>query len=806
MHWVWVITISAPEDKLQAIASLEFPHTLQQLEHYLGVTGWLRKYVSRYAQKSEPLQARKTLLSKTGPNAGNGRKAFAKIIRLTLPSTEELNAYESIQEAFKNPGILVHFSPERILFIDIDAAKGEKGFGAMIYHVNGELNYLGSKTDKKTPPPRTLVEPIMFLSRLLNIHEQRYWPTELEVACLIWVLRKVRHLVEASKHPTVIWTDHAATIGIVNQRSLSTTATDRLNLRLIQAAQYAQRFRLELHHKPGKLNTVPDALSRLPSKTFPAPNEPILDTFLTQYDGTPIGDAAYSYTALLIEMSDGFKTSLKEGYQEDSRWKEVINDIENNNRKKEEATVLPYELGNDGLLYSVNLDGSRRLCIPTSVVPSVFKMAHDDNGHNGFEKCMQRLHGLAIHKASRLLRKYIEGCPECARNTSPRHKPYGSMQPILTPPIPFYAISIDFIMALLLSPELCDCIMTIVCKFAKRITFIAGKTTLTAEEWATLLIDRLLIGDWGIPVVIFSDRDPKFLSDVWTYIFKRLHVQLLYTTAYHAQTNGAIERMNQTAEIFLRYAIASLPNVRLWPTVLPQMQAVMNSTTSATTGKTPHELAYGMKLNSPMELLKDNPASKRQDFTLRIDAEEAIKLAQLTMKRHYDRRHRPISFKVGDKVKVRLHKGYSIALPVSKKYGPQFAGPYKVLERIGRLAYRLELPEHWKVHPVISVAHLEPAKDDAFNRPQPDHPEPIYVDGDTENMKSFEVEAVLNKRERRRGRKVITEYLIRWVGYGPDYDVWYPLSALNDCKELVEEYEDFHRGNTLVRQDCTPHR
>ena len=106
---------------------------------------------------------------------------------------------------------------------------------------------------------------------------------------------------------------------------------------------------------------------------------------------------------------------------------------------------------------------------------------------------------------------------------------------------------------------------------------------------------------------------------------------------------------------------------------------------------------------------------------------------------------------------------------------------------------------------MISVAHLEPAKDDAFNRPQPDHPEPIYVDGDTENMKSFEVEAVLNKRERRRGRKVITEYLIRWVGYGPDYDVWYPLSALNDCKELVEEYEDFHRGNTLVRQDCTPH-
>jgi hypothetical protein len=134
------------------------------LEHYLGVTGWLRKYVSRYAQVS-PLQARKTLLLKAGPNAGRARKAFAKIIRPTLPSTEELNSYESIQEAFKDPGILVHFFPERILFIDIDTTKGEKGFEAMIYHV---------KMNKKTPPPRTLVEPIMFLSKLLNLHERRY--------------------------------------------------------------------------------------------------------------------------------------------------------------------------------------------------------------------------------------------------------------------------------------------------------------------------------------------------------------------------------------------------------------------------------------------------------------------------------------------------------------------------------------------------------------------------------------------------------------------------------------------------------
>ncbi len=146
------------------------------------------------------------------------------------PTARELASFKTIQDLLSCPSYLVHPNPERQIFIDLDASK-EFGFGAMIYHLKGNLatgDYLARKA----------VEPILFLSRLLNPAETRYWPTELELAGIVWVLRKIRHMIESSKHPTLIFTDHGAALGIAKQTSLSTSSTDKLNLRLIRASEY----------------------------------------------------------------------------------------------------------------------------------------------------------------------------------------------------------------------------------------------------------------------------------------------------------------------------------------------------------------------------------------------------------------------------------------------------------------------------------------------------------------------------------------------------------------------------------------
>lgn len=210
-----------------------------------------------------------------------------------------------------------------------------------------------------------------------------------------------------------------------------------------------------------------------------------------------------------------------------------------------------------------------------------------------------------------------------------------------------------------------------------------------------------------------------------------------------------------------------------WPEVLPRIQSLLNNTSSSTTGKTPNEIAYGFSPRRPLDLILaiDVPNAS----VARTDAADAISFALLNQKEHYDRKHQPLFMKVGDWAMLRLHKGYSIpsSAGVTKKLTQQYVGPFRIKERVGRLAYKLKIPDDWRVHPVFSVAQLEPApkpSDDPFRRLHPHHPSAVFVDGDTDNLKSFEINRLLNKRTIKRGNGLTVEYLVCWTGYGPEWD------------------------------------
>lgn len=428
-------------------------------------------------------------------------------------------------------------------------------------------------------------------------------------------------------------------------------------------------------------------------------------------------------------------------------------------------------------------------------------MIHDDLGHPEYHRSHERLtQGLYIHRLSTKLHEYLRHCPTCQLHQTPRHKPYGSLQPIITPPSPFYTITIDFILALPESSEGLNCALSVTDKFSKRIIFVPGKDTWKAKEWAKGLIQQLDVAGWGLPKIILSDRDPKFLSNLWKELFKALNVELIYSTVYHPQTDGASERTNQTAEIALQFYLAGMANNSEWPTVLPQLQTVLNNSTSATTGKSLNEVIYGLRLREPVDLAATNNQTPITDEALtttrnaaRADVKDAIAFAAMAMKQQYALQHQQRSFKVGNKVNLRLHRGYTLPAVKNKKLQQQFVGPLTVKRQIGRLAYEIDIPSNWKIHHVISIAHLEPATtqdDDPYHRARPDHPDAVYVEGDTENSKSYEIEALLGKRTGRKHGKQQTQYLVRWKSYGPEYDEWYGKEELENAKELVEKYEE----------------
>lgn len=335
--------------------------------------------------------------------------------------------------------------------------------------------------------------------------------------------------------------------------------------------------------------------------------------------------------------------------------------------------------------------------------------------------------------------------------------------------------------------------MSIADKFSKRITLISGKDTHTAQDWALLLVEHLMVADWGMPKAIISDRDSKFLSELWKAVFARLNVKLLTSTSYHPQTDGPLERMNQIVEIALRYYLAILPSSEEWPRVLPYLQFCLNNSRTSS-GRSANEILCRFRLKEPLDLLL--PVSQEPGRTLdhpynlaRVDAADAIALGVMEAKRYYDGTHQAMFLAPGEKAYIWLHQGYTVSGLRSRKSSQQMMGSFTVKRKVGRLAYKLDLPANWKVHPVISIAHLEPAPagEDPFNRPLQEHPESLEVDGKTDH---WEIERLLNIRVTRKGRGQKIQYLVKWRGWGYEYNEWYNLADLQNALELVQECDD----------------
>ena len=801
--------MSTPEDKVRAITSLRFPSTLRQLEVFLGMTNWLRTSIPRYAQRTDPLLARKTALTRTlkenaeaaikaqrasadddvGSQPSNSAQASAATQRQPSgphrkrlssklryqPTDAEIKAFHDVQDAFKQPSFLVHYNPRRPLYYDLDASK-DWGFAAIVYHIKGDPD---PSTDV-TKVARSRIEPIMFLSRNLNSAERNYWPTELEVAGTVWVVSKTRHMIETSEHPVVIYTDHSATVQIAKQTSLSTSSTDKLNLRLVRASQYLSQYNLDIRHKSGKTNVVPDALSRLPGEPTPQEDTGILDKSV--------------YHITLVSMSDDFKSRLVEAYHKDDQWVKIrdILKAEDSDSTSTEAfrTRLRFKLKDDLIYYTNHDDGRERLCIPNSLEQEVFRLAHDSQQHGGYHRTFDRIaRSVYIRHLSKHLKQYIHHCPDCNLNQTKRHRPYGEMQPVDTPAVPFHTITMDFISCLPRTATGYDNLLTVTDKFSKRVLLIPGKKQASAGEWAHLLLRELIGQSWGIPSAIISDRDAKFLSELWTTIFKALGTELLYSTTYHPQTDGQSERTNQTIEAALRMHCVTNSNTD-WTELLPYIQGMLNNSTTSI-GKSPNEILYGSNVRDTLDALStampvEGFHSLRQQH--RQEAEDAIAFASIMSKRQYDSKHKAISFKPNDLVYLRLHHGYEIAGNRSSKLAIQRVGPFKIIRKVSKLAYELELPEQMRIHPVVSVAQLEPAPHpdaDPYRRQVDRNPPPVF-EATADEPEEYTIERLLDRKYVRRKLK----YLVKWQGWDHQHNTWEPVDELH--KDLVAEYDASH--------------
>ena len=219
-----------------------------------------------------------------------------------------------------------------------------------------------------------------------------------------------------------------------------------------------------------------------------------------------------------------------------------------------------------------------------------------------------------------------------------------------------------------------------------------------------------------------------------------------------------------------------------------------------------------MKLNEGLDV--SDVASKDQtDITdarirARQDATDAIAFVAFDAKSRYDVSHIPLLMDPGDMAFVKLHKGYRLPGLENPKLSSQRAGPFKILERIGNLAYKLELPPIWKAHPVISIAMLEPAPkgSDPYHRPREEGQDPIEDnerEDEDQDSKIYEIEILLDRRvvrPRGRSKKSTFEYVVKWKNCGPAHNVWCQEKDLHKSKDLMEEDYNMKFGLRSVRE------
>jgi hypothetical protein len=364
-----------------------------------------------------------------------------------------------------------------------------------------------------------------------------------------------------------------------------------------------------------------------------------------------------------------------------------------------------------------------------------------------------------IRDLIKTLRAYIRNCSQCLQIQIRRHKSWRNLQLIHSSSISFHTIIMNFVLELFKVKDI-DCILSVIDKFTKRVMLISRKFIYTAEDWAISLLEKSQRRDWEISKVIISDRDRKFLSDLWRILFVRLSVSILYFIAYHSQTNDVSERTNQTLKITLRYYIQKLHDFTLWIAAFWKFQFVFNNTRSIVIEKTSNELLYEITSNLLLDISSSNKIVDNHT-QLRKKAQNVIDWAQMINKIHYDRRHSSLFLKVDEWALLRLHHDYFISESknMTKKIFAQYVEFFKIIQRVDRLIYRLNILFDWEIHLVFFVAQLESVSDSAknsFNRSKLIHSSSMI-----DSQDQYEIERLLNKRIVKRNQEYFIEYLVR---------------------------------------------
>jgi len=269
----------------------------------------------------------------------------------------------------------------------------------------------------------------------------------------------------------------------------------------------------------------------------------------------------------------------------------------------------------------------------------------------------------------------------------------------------------DFITGLPTTQKGNDSIWVIIDRLTKSAHFIPVKTHYTPPEYVDMYLAEIAKLH-GIPKTIISDRGPQFTTHFWERMHKSLGTILVRSIAYHPQTSGQTERLNQVLEDMLRACVLSSRGS--WESWLPLAEFSYNNSYQESIKMARFEALYGRKCRTLLNWVK--PGERRYygiDFVNNAEKkvqiiEQHMRDAQPRQKSYADKRRRPLEFNVGDYVYLKVTPMKKVQrFRVRSKLAPRYVGMYQILEWKGPVTYKIQLREALSsIFLVFHVSHL----------------------------------------------------------------------------------------------------
>jgi len=377
----------------------------------------------------------------------------------------------------------------------------------------------------------------VFYSKSLSFVEQNYEIYDKEMLAIICALEEWRHFLEGATHPVEIWTDHK------NLKYFM--IAKKLNRHQARWSLYLARFNFLLHHRPGRTMGKLDTLSRRADH----------------------GNGASDNENIVLLRLEFLAVRALEGVELVGVEQKILSDIRKGNRngdQEEPIAKVARELwssANEAVHSSewLNIDGLLRfrekIYVPRSLdlCRQIVALCHDTQiaGHPGHWKTLELVsRNYWWPQMSRYIGQYVSTCDLCLQTKPWRHSPVGKLQPLSVPDAQWDTLSVNFVVELLESSRH-DAIMMVMDAVSKRVYFIPMHTTVTAEGAAQLFLHYV----WklhGLPKRVISDCGPQFVALFTKELYRLLGIRISSFIAWHPQTDGQMERINQELDQFLR--------------------------------------------------------------------------------------------------------------------------------------------------------------------------------------------------------------------------------------------------------------